>query len=73
MQTSNDVKDGHAELDLTQDGTADTMVGVDVNAGEQIVKENLLIDSKTYNSLSPNMKDALKMSFRFMKKRKVTL
>ena len=27
-------KDGQAELDLSQDGTADTMVGVDVNAGE---------------------------------------
>ncbi len=27
-------KDGNAELDLTQDGTADTMVGVDINAGE---------------------------------------
>ena len=35
VQTSNDVKDGSAEMDLTQDGTADTMVGVDVNAGEQ--------------------------------------
>ena len=29
------VKDGKAEIDLSQDGTADTMVGVDVNAGEQ--------------------------------------
>ena len=28
-------KDGQAEIDLSQDGTADTMVGVDVNAGEQ--------------------------------------
>ena len=27
-------KDGKAELDLSQDGTADTIVGVDVNAGE---------------------------------------
>ena len=27
-------KDGQAELDLSQDGTADTMVGVDVNASE---------------------------------------
>ena len=27
--------DGQAEVDLSQDGTADTMVGVDVNAGEQ--------------------------------------
>ena len=27
-------KDGKAELDLTTDGTADTMVGVDVNASE---------------------------------------
>jgi len=27
-------KDGKAELDLSQDGTADTMVGVDVNASE---------------------------------------
>ena len=34
VQTSNDVKDGQAEIDLTQDGTPDTMVGVDVNASE---------------------------------------
>ena len=34
VQTVNDVQDGQAQLDLTQDGTADTMVGVDVNAGE---------------------------------------
>ena len=34
VQTSSDVKDGQAELDLTTDGTADTMVGVDVNASE---------------------------------------
>jgi len=27
-------KDGQAEIDLSQDGTADTMVGVDVNASE---------------------------------------
>ena len=27
-------KDGKAELELSQNGTADTMVGVDVNAGE---------------------------------------
>ena len=27
-------KDGNAELDLSQDGTADTMVGVEINAGE---------------------------------------
>ena len=27
-------KDGKAELELSQDGTADTMVGVNVNAGE---------------------------------------
>jgi len=27
-------KDGQAELDLSQDGTADTIVGVDVNASE---------------------------------------
>jgi|TARA_B110000977_G_C10899143_1_gene424535 hypothetical protein len=26
--------DGQAQIDLSQDGTADTMVGVDVNAGE---------------------------------------
>ena len=28
-------KDGQAELDLSDNGTPDTMVGVDVNAGEQ--------------------------------------
>jgi len=31
----------------------------------QIVKQNLLIDSNTYNSLSPNMKDAVKDVFSF--------
>ena len=31
----------------------------------QIVKQNLFIDSKTYNSLSPNMKDAVKDVFSF--------
>ena len=31
----------------------------------QIVKQNLLIDSTTYNSLSPNMKDAVKDVFSF--------
>lgn len=31
-----DAKDGQAQVDLSQqDGTPDTMVGVDVNAGEQ--------------------------------------
>ena len=35
VDTTN-VKDGEAQIDLTQtDGTPDTMVGVDVNAGEQ--------------------------------------
>ena len=31
----------------------------------QIVKQNLLIDSKSYNNLSPNMKDAVKDVFTF--------
>ena len=31
----------------------------------QIVKQNLFIDSQTYNSLSPNMKDAVKDVFSF--------
>ena len=31
----------------------------------QIVKQNLLIDSNTYNNLSPNMKDAVKDVFSF--------
>ena len=31
----------------------------------QIVKQNLFIDSNTYNSLSPNMKDAVKDVFSF--------
>ena len=31
----------------------------------QIVKQNLLIDSSTYNNLSPNMKDAVKDVFSF--------
>ena len=34
VQTMNGVKDGQAELDLTQDGTANTMVGVDVDASQ---------------------------------------
>ena len=35
VDTTN-VKDGEAQIDLSQtDGTPDTMVGVDVNAGEQ--------------------------------------
>ncbi len=36
----------------------------------QIVKENLLVDSKTYNSLSPIMKDAVKDVFSFYKEAK---
>ena len=31
----------------------------------QIVKQNLLIDSNSYNNLSPNMKDAVKDVFTF--------
>ena len=36
----------------------------------QIVKQNLLIDSNTYNSLSPNMKDAVKDVFKFVEQGK---
>jgi len=36
----------------------------------QIVKQNLFIDSKAYNSLSPNMKDAVKDVFSFYKETK---
>jgi len=36
----------------------------------RIVKENLLIDSQAYNSLSPNMKDAVKDVFSFCKEAK---
>ena len=36
----------------------------------QIVKENLLVDSKTYNSLSPIMKDAVKDVFSFYEEAK---
>ena len=36
----------------------------------QIVKQNLLIDSNTYNSLSPNMKDAVKDVFSFYEQAK---
>ena len=36
----------------------------------QIVKQNLFIDSNTYNSLSPNMKDAVKDVFSFYKEAK---
>tara|TARA_R100001460_G_scaffold68199_2_gene108690 strand:+ start:656 stop:898 length:243 start_codon:yes stop_codon:yes gene_type:complete len=31
----------------------------------RIIKQNLLIDSKTYSDLSPNMKDAIKDVFSF--------
>jgi TRAP-type C4-dicarboxylate transport system substrate-binding protein len=36
----------------------------------RIVKENLLIDSKSYNSLSPIMKDAVKDVFSFYEEAK---
>ena len=36
----------------------------------QIVKQNLLIDSNSYNSLSPNMKDAVKDVFSFYEQAK---
>ena len=36
----------------------------------QIVKENLLVDSKNYNSLSPIMKDAVKDVFSFYEEAK---
>ena len=39
----------------------------------QIVKQNLLIDSNTYNSLSPNMKDAVKDVFSFFENTKGTM
>jgi len=39
----------------------------------QIVKKNLFIDSKTYNSLSPNMKDAVKDVFSFYENAKGTI
>ena len=39
----------------------------------QIVKQNLLIDSKTYNSLSPVMKDAVKDVFSFYENAKGTI
>ena len=32
----------------------------------RIVKKNLLIDSNTYNDLSPNMKDAVKDVFKLL-------
>ena len=36
----------------------------------QIVKQNLFIDSNTYNNLSPNMKDAVKDVFKFVEQGK---
>ncbi len=39
----------------------------------QIVKQNLLVDSHTYNSLSPNMKDAVKDVFSFFENEKGTI
>jgi len=39
----------------------------------QIVKQNLFIDSKTYNSLSPSMKDAVKDVFSFYENAKGTI
>ena len=39
----------------------------------RIVKENLLIDSQAYNSLSPSMKDAVKDVFLFYEQKKGTI
>ena len=39
----------------------------------RIIKQNLLIDSNTYNSLSPNMKDAVKDVFSFYENTKGTI
>lgn len=39
----------------------------------QIVKQNLLIDSNSYNNLSPNMKDAVKDVFTFFEDAKGTI
>ena len=39
----------------------------------QIVKQNLLIDSNAYNSLSPNMKDAVKDVFSLYENAKGTI
>jgi len=39
----------------------------------RIVKENLLIDSQNYNSLSPSMKDAVKDVFLFYEQTKGTI
>ena len=39
----------------------------------QIIKQNLLIDSNTYNGLSPNMKDAVKDVFSFYENAKGTI
>ena len=39
----------------------------------QIVRENLLIDSKTYHSLSPIMKDAITDVFSFYKEHQFEL
>tara|TARA_E500000318_G_scaffold93432_1_gene92536 strand:- start:256 stop:498 length:243 start_codon:yes stop_codon:yes gene_type:complete len=39
----------------------------------QIIKKNLFIDSSTYNSLSPNMKDAVKDVFSFYENTKGTI
>ena len=36
----------------------------------RIIKENLLIDSKTYSDLSPSMKDAIKDVFKFVEEGK---
>ena len=39
----------------------------------RIIKKNLLIDSNTYNDLSPNMKDAVKDVFSFFEKASGTI
>ena len=39
----------------------------------RIVKKNLLIDSKTYSELSPNMKDAVKDVFKFFEEKTGTI
>ena len=57
-----------SQIDLSQPDNHTRYYGeVDVNnIMNRIIKENLFIDSKTYNDLSPSMKDNVKDVFKFV-------
>ena len=67
-------KDVKTQIDLSQpdDHTPDTMGRSRCNNESRIIKENLFIDSKTYNDLSPSMKDLVKDVFKFVEEQRAS-